>query len=376
MRLPLRPILISAVALVVGCSGGSPSPADPRPVPSQPGSLPLLDPGPLMGVIYSQPEPGAEPALDAAFAASQSAGALGYELSIAWHALESSPGVVDLSFAQLLLDTLEASGMTPYLVLTTIDTVQLSVPPDLQDPGDSTELAPGLAWDDPAMLGRFEMLLDGLVPLLVAKGGFYLSVGNEVDAWLGARLGQVSSYSNFVDHARSYAQAIEPGLAIGVTATFDVVANQPLLLDQLQSVSDRVAFTYYPLNGDFSVRPPAEVAADLALLRAANGPGPMLLQEVGYPAGLTSGPTNGSSEAAQRAFVENVFAYLQTDPDLRFVSFLHLADWTAADLDLFETYYGISDPAFREFLGTLGMHQQDGTARLAWAAYLAGLNDL
>lgn len=372
----LRLLALPLVCLLIGPGCGHDGADDPATAPD-PATLPLLAAGQRVGIIYSAPAPAARATLDAAFAECIASGVDSYELAVAWSDLESSPGVVDLATLDGLLTTIQSSGLVPYLVLRTIDTVTLNLPADLADPLDGAAFRTGLGFDHPTVLARFASLLDQLVPLLVQRGGFYLSVGNEVDIWLGSRPAEVAAYATFVRAARDRAHALEPRLAVGATATFAAITDAPSLFAAVHAASDIVALTYYPLAADFSVRSPADVATDVAVMRAAVLPGPLLLQEVGYPAGWTAGATNGSSHELQRQFVENMFIALAGDPTIRFASFLHLADWTDSELDTFEQYYGTSLPLFREYLGTLGLRESaDGAAKPAYTEFLDGLDRL
>tara|TARA_R110002073_G_scaffold66506_2_gene165953 strand:+ start:7105 stop:8229 length:1125 start_codon:yes stop_codon:yes gene_type:complete len=369
------PVLALSTILFLGACGGQVDAPVAGPPPAA-STLPLLGAGPHVGLIYSAPAPAAQPTLDAAFNLAINNGLRGYELSIPWSRLEQVAGVIDTAYLNNLLSNVSNAGLVPYLVIPTVDTNQLALPTDLVDPGDSTQLAPGLTFDDPAIVNRMHVLLDEVVPRLVAHGGFYLSVGNEVDVWLAANPAAEGHFANFMDDARMHAQSIDTRLAVGATVTYGVIANDLTLLQLLQTASDNMAFTYYPLNPDFTVRNPNQVAGDLATMLAAVAPDPLLLQEVGYPSGYSI-PTNGSSEELQRQFVQAIFSALVGQPRIRFCSMLHLADWSSAELDTFQTYYGINDPLFREYLGSLGLREHaTGNAKTAWTQFIQGLNSL
>ncbi len=126
---------------LVACGGGSSG--TPTPTTPDPATLPLLADGQHVGIIYSGAVPAATATLDAAFAECISRGVSTYELAVAWSDIEVSPGVIDTSYLEGLLTTIEAAGLTPYLGLTTIDTVVLTLPTDLVDPTDSGEFAAG-----------------------------------------------------------------------------------------------------------------------------------------------------------------------------------------------------------------------------------------
>lgn len=353
------------VALLVSCGGGGGGGAGTPTVDAS--SLPLLAIGSRIGVFYSQATPAARATLDAAFAEVVANGVDSHEISIPWTDIESAPGVVDTTAIAEQLASARASGLVPYLLVRTIDVNNLNVPADLV----------GLDFDDPKMLARFATVIDAVVPLLVQEGGFYLSVGNEVDSWLAANPAQINRFASFVSAARERAHAIEPRLAVGVTVQFGVLTKLPAAFAALKDASDVLSFTYYPIKGDFGVRDPADVFADIQAMLDAIAPAPLLLQEVGYPAGSEPTPSNGSSPEMQRQFVANMFAVIAANPRIRFASFWHLADWSVADLDFLEAYFGLSDPAFREFLGSLGMRSAaDGAAKPAYAEFLARLAEL
>ena len=376
-----RMILVSAllVACLIACNseddGASTPPPPPPPVDAA--TVPLLHGGNRIGVVFSSPAPAAAAVLNAAFDEAISAGVDTYELVLSWDGIESSPGQIDVAYVSNLFDQFEAAGLDLYLNILTIDTNQLQVPGDFIDPGNSAAFAAGVGFDDPAVLSRLEVMLDAVVPLLVNEGGFYLGVGNEVDSWLSANPGHVDDYLTFVAHARDYVHSIDARMAVGVAVTFNVLQDDPLMFAELKAVSDAIAFTYYPIQGDFSVLNPSVAAADIGDMLDAVAPGPLLIQEIGYPAGWDSGGMLGSSQAMQRDFVQNVFAEIAMEPRMRFTSFLQLADWGPAELDTFQTYYGLADPRFREYLGTLGMREHDdGAEKLAWPAFVNGVSGL
>lgn len=345
--------------------------------PVAPVNMPLLPPGKHVTAIYSGANPTSQATMDAAWAECIAAGADTYELALSWTDIEPSPGVYDTTYLDSLLAILSQGGFSTYLSLTTIDTVNLTIPSDLVDPQNPQELAPGMTWDSPVMLARFQAVLDLVVPRLVQSGGFFLVVGNEVDGWLSSRPSQLIPYATFVDSARVHTQAIEPRLAVGAAVQYDAVLFHQSILAAMLSVSDNVGLTYYPIKGDFSVQDPSVVAGDLAAMAAAVAPRPLVLQEFGYPSGYAPTPTNGSSNEKQRQFIANCFAHFQLNPSLRFASCLQLGDWDPAVVAFFVSYYGVSAPLFAEYLGTLGLRDwATGAAKPAYAEFVSGLLSL
>ena len=351
-----------------GSGGGG---VTPPPVSAQ--TLPLLNGTSLVGVVYSGTDPAATTTLDAAFAECVAAGADTYQLSVTWASLESAPGTVDVSTLRTLLTTVHATGLRPYLLLKTIDTSTLTLPADLTDPAHADQLAPGLSFNSPTVITRFSAVLDQVVPLLIAQSGFALSVGNEVDPWLATHAAQQTPFLAFLDAARQHAHGLDPRLAITATCTAGILDTDPTLFASLLARSDAACFTYYPLDATFTVREPTVVAADLARLVTAAGDRQVLLQEAGYPSGYAPGPGNGSTLTKQADFVTAVFTALAAQPRIRFCSFLHLADYTPADVATFSAYYGSTAPLFVEFLSTLGLRTSSGAAKPAYQALLNGL---
>jgi hypothetical protein len=367
-------LLVVLLAFAAGCGGGGGGGGGSSPAPTvNAATLPLLAEPRVVGVVYSAPAPAAQAVLDADFASCISAGATTYELSVTWASLEPTPGTIDTSSLSALLTTVTSSHLVPYLVIKTIDTNQLTLPADLMDASDATKLNGSLQFDSPQVLTRFAALMDAVTPLLVGQGGFYLAVGNEVDVWLGANPTAQNAYMTFVAQARARVHLDDARLAVGATCTFGVVGAAPALLSALLAVSDAASYTYYPLNADYSVRPPTVVSGDLSALVAAAQGKQVLLQEVGYPAGYLPTPGNGSSAAMQQQFVTNIFAALAAQPAIRYCSFMQMADYTPAEVTSFSTYYGISQPLFLEYLATLGLVDSTGVSKAAFAALLSGL---
>ncbi|MBN1964906.1 MAG: hypothetical protein JW910_09680 [Anaerolineae bacterium] len=334
--------------------------------------LPALPAGQHVGIIYSDTSPEAAEVIGNAFSETLAAGVDAYELSIAWSDLEPQAGQIDTSTLTYLLDILASLDVTPYLSIETINTVNLTLPADLSGAGPSA-LADGLHFDDPALIERFGVVLDAVVPLMAAHDGFFIAVGNEIDPWLAAHPEEVEPFLAFVAAARTRVQQIDPQIGVGASVTFDAVADNVAWLGNLLATSDAAVYTYYPLNADYTVRSPSVVGGDVAQMVRAAGGLPVLLQEVGYPSGYLPEASNGSSADMQRQFVENMFDAVLAQPQIRFVSFFQLADWGDAVCSYFMEYYGVNEPRFGEYLCSLGLRAYSGEAKPAYDAFLAGV---
>jgi hypothetical protein len=336
-------VLVVSAPLAVHAQGGA-------------AGLPLLPAGTHIGVVYSDPQPATDNGLDTVFAQISAAGASVYQLSFSWADLEPQPGVIDTAPLAQALSVLQMMGLRPYLVIKTIDTTRLALPADLA----------GTSFDDPALQTRFAALLDEVVPQLVANGGFFLSVGNEVDVWLADHPADVEPYLDFVAASRAHVQAQVAQMGLGATLSFAALQDNANLVSDLLATSDAAVFTYYPVSNDVPADPGA-VAADLDQMAQAAGSLPVLLQEVGYPAG-----TDGSSADAQREFVANLFAAIPDQPNLRLVSYLQLSDWSDVVCSYFVDYYGMS----HDYLCSVGLRAYDGTPKPAFEAFMTGLAGL
>lgn len=333
--------------------------------------LPRLEPGTHLGLVYADAAPEAKETLDAVYRRTVEAGVNSIALSFFWSALEPTPGQHDTALLEQYLAILDILNMKPYFVFQTIDTVKLALPADLLD--SSGNLAQGRHFDDPAIIARFNALLDTIVPLLADHRGFFISVGNEIDVWLRSHPGEVQPFLNFIEAARAHVQELAPGMGVGATITYSGVRDRLPLVSQVLAASDAAAFTYYPLNDDFSVRDPAVVADDFAAMVAVAGGKPVLLQEVGYPSGYLPESSNGSSVDKQKSFVENVFRALGEQPDIRFMSYFMLADWSTAECDMYTEYYGLAWPRFHEYLCSLGLYTTAGDPKPGFESFLAGV---
>jgi hypothetical protein len=339
-------------------------------------ALPLLGAGTYVAVSYSDPTPEAAAIVDQAFGELISAGVNAYELNLTWADLEPSPGVIDTMFLRDLLNTLQSADLTPYFVVKTIDSVRLRLPSDLIDAGDSRKLADNRHFNDPVILDRLQAMLEQVVPVLMDFGGFFIALGNEIDPWLMANPEEVQPFLEFVQAGRTYIQSIAPQMGVGVNLTYEGVLNGFSATTQFLTLSDAASFSYYPLNADFTPKDPRVVSNDMATMVQLAGALPVLIQETGYPSGYLPTPRNNSSTEKQRQFVENLFSALRTYPQIRVVSYQHLADWQASECAAFSDYYGTSVPTFQEYLCTLGLLQDTGETKSAYTEFLSGLRQL
>lgn len=308
---------------------------------------------------------------------SYSAGSRGQMTTYTWKKLEPTQGSYSAQEWQGLdwwMTQSQRRSQVNYIGIQLINTTQREMPAGLE----------ALAFDNAQVKARFHALLDKLIGLY--KGRIlYLSIGNEVDAYLRdrAKVGddQWAAYQRFYEDAVLYVHKLDPAIKVGVTATADGALDQsPTQVAALNAKSDVLILTYYPLQYDqatfaVSVRDPSVVAGDFQRMLAWAGTRPLVLQEVGYPSSTVN---IKSSEPKQADFIRQVFAAWsqsgaqsaqQSGQRIPFLNFFPLHDFSAQMCADFTAYYGATGvPGFTDFLCSLGLRQANGTPRLAWPA--------
>jgi hypothetical protein len=216
------------------------------------------------------------------------------------------------------------------------------------------------------MRQRFHVLIDALAAALPGKIT-YLSIGNEVDGYLQST-GQWTAYRAFYEDALDYAHMKLPGVRVGVTGGYEgVVGALHTQMAALNTRSDVIMLTYYPIGADFHVNVPTITRTAFPAMLAAAGRKPVIIQELGYPAS----PLLGSSDEMQAVFFSDAIdQWSQIDGSrMPFVNLFLLHDFTREECDAFGDYYGIPNNAqFEAYLCTLGLRLADGTPRPAWQA--------
>jgi len=297
-------------------------------------------------------------ALDEATRLSQDAGVKGTVVMHTWSELEPAPGQFALTGLQSELARHRQNGLQIYLGIQIINTVKRELPADLQS----------RSFDDPQALSRFHALIDALQPVL---SGFehYLSIGNEVDTYLSNNPAQWTSYLVFYEDALAYLHQKRPSLLVGVTAGLEGYSSTNVNeVAALNTHSDFIALTYYPMQPGAQVRTADAPRTDLPLMVSRAGGRPVVLQEAGFPSGALS----GSSEQSEAQFVTAALdAWKAQGNSMPFLSCFLLYDFDASTCAAFDAYYGVNDPAFTEFLCTLGLRRADGSEKAAWASFVA-----
>jgi hypothetical protein len=366
----IRAATVFITILAAGCGGGGGSPANvivaPPPV-TKPGvlsvsAMPKLNPFPTtpaqVTAIYTE-----------AFNLVYDAGARGQVTTYKWSELEPTRGNYDAQkFSDLAsaIANAQSHNMTVFLGIQLINTTNRELPSDIAT----------LPFNDPAVIAQFRLLINRILTAYPGKIT-YLSIGNEVDAYLRAHPTEWAQYKVLYNNAVQYAHTLDANVKVGVTGTADgALITSPVQLTDLNALSDVIILTYYPITSTVqgttvtvTADSPSVVASDFPMMLNFAGSKPLVLQEVGYPASAT----NGSSEAMQSQFVSNVFsAWKTSNGKIPFLNYFLLHDFTQQMCDDFGVYYGLPNvTSFNTFLCSLGLRKDDGTPRAAWNTFKA-----
>ncbi len=270
---------------------------------------------------------------DSAMAYARAACLESVPLFLTWRSIEDSAGVFNSSFISQTLDIANfyfpLFGIPVELQLAPINTIKREVPADLRN----------LPFDDPRMISRFKTLLDTVFMHLPDLRLSSLSIGNESDGYLGSDPQAYLEYKNFLDSVIPYAKSLYAAahgeeLLTGTTFMFNGLVSpaKKSLCKLVNAGRDFIAVTYYPLNPDFTMKPPSVVFDDFDKIIAEypDTARPIHFVECGY----ASSAVCKSSEALQAEFYRNVFSAWDQHADrIRLISFFKLTDWSQAVVD-------------------------------------------
>lgn len=339
----LLPLLLAA--LVIGCDT---PPADDLAPPRPRGDRTLA-----LDVTAADGED-----FDRAVTAARDLGATALSLTQAWAILETAPGqfAPETDFLDIANTYYPTRDMAVALKLPSVDTNVDQRPADLRD----------TPWDAPEMAARYRALLTYAASRTPDLDVSHVVLGNEVDIFFGDDRAGHAAYRTFIASVIDHARGLWPEAVVGTVVTFDGATG--LRADEaaaIQALGDAALVTYYPLDDGFQVREADTVGRDVARLLDRLG-GEVHLMEAGTPTGRE---TDGS-EADQADFVEALFDAWDAHANrVPYLSYSFLTDFPEASVSEFEAYYGISDPAFLSYLGTLGLRTASGQEKPAYEVF-------
>ena len=277
------------------------------------------------------------------------------ELNLEWSYFEEDVGQYQDPLG--LLEAISFYGSNNIeigLSIATINTVKRTDPLELQS----------LAYDDPRRLQAFDNLVDWILIKIGNKVKVdYISVGNEVDFILNGD--EWSSFISFLESAKKNIHESHPEINVGVKITIGKGILGPYKDQALELIemSDLALLNYYPQNDQFQVYAIDRIEQELDLIRTLINK-PIYFTEVGFQSG---DEFCKSSEEKQAIFFHFLFSYWDQYPtEIPFININWIDDVSQEELMLFENYYGYSDPAFKEYLATLGLKTSSGKPKYAW----------
>jgi hypothetical protein len=314
------------------------------------------------------------------FEMAQSMGIEDVNLSFDWRDLEPQPGQFTNEMFPIINLFYPAYGMPVSLFIRPISTGVNTMPEDLV----------GKRLDDPDVIARFAGVIDYTFEQTPDTQIRVIIIGSEIDAYLGSDADAWQQYLTFFKAARDAIKAKNPAVLVASEGLYaGMMGDLQPFFEQLHALADVIGVSYYPLNADFSPRSPDTVSADFAALLEVYPDQPVYFFQLGCPsspeiqsseelqaefitlgtAGTTYSKKIQSSEELQAEFIRQVFAAWDQYADrIKYIKFTWLYDVSAATVSFFETYYSYSAPGFAAYLGSLGLHYQDGTPKLAFAA--------
>ena len=284
------------------------------------------------------------------------AGARFAHISATWAELEPNPSTYSFSKIDNWTSFARTNGMDLALTIRTVDTTALSLPSDLR----------GRAINDPAVIARFQSLLSALAPRLNANVK-WINLANEIDIYFSTNGSSLPAFQQFYAAGASRLKAAAPGVSVGVVFSYSAYSYNNAVFQSFSPAVEHIAFTYYPIRSDFSVRDPGVAASEIAEMAALSGSKKLLLTEIGYP----SSTVLGSSLDKQAAFSTAVFDAIQKQGGhIVGASFFQMSDMPPATVNFLVSYYPTSNSqAFGAFLGSLGAWDPAGTPKPAWSTF-------
>ena len=294
----------------------------------------------------------------------QLAGVGSVELNLGWTYFETDQGVYQDPLGLLTAIQLYAENNIQLgLSLASINTVRTTHPTYLE----------GLPMNDPVYVAAFNDLMDWILERLPDNLQLsYISVGNEVDLFLNEE--NWPAFQDFLDETKDHLNAIIPGVPIGAKVT--VVEglygdDREEVLEVIRS-SDVAMLNYYPMNNRFEVMDPDVVISDFDRI-VSDVSKPVFMTEIGYQSGNRFAMSSQEMQARFYHNMMNAWDTHQASIPLLQINWMH--DKSQSELNDFQAFYGSMDPAFVEFLGTLGLRTYQEEDKLAYVQLLSDLED-
>ena len=295
---------------------------------------------------------------DESFRTIKDVGAQCIELPLNWDDIEKSPGNYGNKYLAIANMYYPSTHTKVLLTINPIDTNVLHLPKDLI----------GKNFDDPDVIERYNKLMDYVFSQIPDLDLVAISIGNEIDAFLGDDAKKWEQYQTFFKETSNYIRD-KKAVTIGCKTTFDAMTEKnEKEIKLLNKSSDVIMVNYYPLNADFSVKDPLTVQSDIDSVTSLYADKIIYITEAGYP----SSSHLKSDETMQEEFIREIFKAWDTHKaQIKLIDFVWLHDLSTSEVDVFVEYYGVSAVPFKEFLRTLGLRTYNGKEKQAFIALKA-----
>jgi hypothetical protein len=277
-------------------------------------------------------------------------------LPVNWDDVEKTPNKFSFNpnFLEIANVFYPANKIRVALELNPVNTVKKSVPTDLADK----------SFSDPKMIERYKKFLDWAFPQIPDLQLTSLTIGNEIDVFLGDDRAKWKDFQVFFGEVSKHAKKLRPNLKVGTKITFAGLSgkNRENLSETVMQ-SDFIMPTYYAVDEEFRAKKPAVVGEDFALLTKLYPNREIYFLEIGYP----SSSVCGSSEEAQAEFIKEVFkAWKAHKKQVKLLNFTWLTDISEKTVDELVGFYGVPSRCFAEYLRTLGLRTNDDRDKQAF----------
>lgn len=299
-----------------------------------------------------------------AYAAAKRAGIDFVPFSQQWDQIETSPGVYANDYFAIVNSFYPGDNMKVAIDVNPFDTNNDRRPTDLK----------GKPMNDSTVITRYNNMITWVFSQIPDVNLVCFGIGNEIDVYLGINQTRYEEYAQFFQSTSAHVRSLRTGLKVGTKATFGglIATATKTFLQNINVHSDAVLVTYYPLNPDFTIKDPnVTVQVDFQAICDLYSGKLIYFMEAGLP---TSSKL-GSSENKQAIFVQQVFREWDNHSEqIKVISFLWLHDPSENELATYETYYGLSDPNFLAYLGTLGLRTNAGVDKQGFKTLVAEAN--
>jgi hypothetical protein len=224
----------------------------------------------------------------------------------------------------------------------------------------------GWKFDDPQMKRALTDLLRAVGPRVHGRVK-WIALGNEVDHYFERRRNEIGPYANLLDGVMGAVRDQFPDAQFTINFSDQHVGDLNDRYAPITSKIDFFSFNYYPVNSDFTMRPPDVAGPEMVRMIQSAGNKQVMFQELGY----ASSPILNSSEEKQAQFVANAFDVLRQNRSKVFAAtFNWMSDLPQSVVDSLGKYYKLpNSDRFKEFLGTLGFFDRNGRPKAAWQEF-------